>query len=292
MGCISWGWSERAGRRVPSQIFLICGTALILGSFCTIAFAQNLLQSGPGGRVVTFGADQAILDAKEPRKDIPCIVTPEKPELGFDLKFHTGYEVSIPMKELNGGEDVLTMIFRVTPEAHPDDPLFFTEKIMVPKLDENAGGHAYLAGSFITGEGVYQVDWLMRDRSERVCSSYWSTTAALTAKEKMVQMAIRANTAEATDPEPFREEPPVARDAHNGLNVKVLVNFAPQRFLAASLQPIDTAALVSILRNISREPRIGKFSLVAFNMQEQRSSTARSRVIRSTSPPSATASVH
>jgi hypothetical protein len=36
------------------------------------------------------------------------------------------------------------------------------------------------------------------------------------------------------------------------------------------MQPIDTSALVSILRNISREPRICKFSIVAFNMNEQR----------------------
>jgi hypothetical protein len=36
------------------------------------------------------------------------------------------------------------------------------------------------------------------------------------------------------------------------------------------MQPIDTSALVSILRNISREPRIQKFSVVAYNMNEQR----------------------
>jgi hypothetical protein len=52
--------------------------------------------------------------------------------------------------------------------------------------------------------------------------------------------------------------------------VKVMVNFAPQDSLSATLQPIDTHALVSILRSIAREPRIGKFSIVAFNMQEQR----------------------
>jgi hypothetical protein len=54
------------------------------------------------------------------------------------------------------------------------------------------------------------------------------------------------------------------------LNVKVLVNFAPQNSAAASMRPIDTAALVSILRRISREPQFTKFSVVAFNMQEQR----------------------
>ncbi len=48
------------------------------------------------------------------------------------------------------------------------------------------------------------------------------------------------------------------------------MNFAPQNSLSASLQPLDTSALVSILRSIVREPRIGKFSIIAFNMQEQR----------------------
>jgi hypothetical protein len=50
----------------------------------------------------------------------------------------------------------------------------------------------------------------------------------------------------------------------------VVVNFAPQDSASATLQPLDTAALVSILRNIAREPRIGKFSIIAYNMQEHR----------------------
>ena len=71
--------------------------------------------------------------------------------------------------------------------------------------------------------------------------------------------------------EQFKEEPPVQRVSNEPpLNVKVLVNFAPQDSASAALQPVDTSALVSILRSISREPRIGKFSIVAFNMQEER----------------------
>jgi hypothetical protein len=73
------------------------------------------------------------------------------------------------------------------------------------------------------------------------------------------------------DKELFKEEPPVERAGREApLNVKVMINFAPQNADSATLQPLDTNALLSILRNISREPRIGKFSMVAFNMQEQR----------------------
>ena len=48
------------------------------------------------------------------------------------------------------------------------------------------------------------------------------------------------------------------------------MNFAPQDAQSATLQPLDINALISILRNIAREPRIGRFSIVAYNMQEQR----------------------
>jgi hypothetical protein len=246
--------------------------ALLIPSFVTPTLNAQILLGGsqPEGRVLIMASDATILDTNEPRKDLPCTVTPQKPQLGFDLKFHAGYEVSLPMKDLNGGDDVLTMIFRITPQKHPEKPIYFTQKIAVPKLADDVGGTAYLDGAFVLGEGAYQVDWMMRDHSERICSSYWSSSAELSAKDRGVKMAIRPEKVESFDAEPFRQEPPVSRDETNGLHVKVLVNFAPQQSLAASMQPLDTAALVSILRNISREPRIGKFSIVAFNMQEQR----------------------
>src|SRR5205814_10219244 len=57
-----------------------------------------------------FTQDAAILEAQETRKDIPCTVTPVKPMLGFDLKFHAGYDVSVPLKELAGSDNQLTMV--------------------------------------------------------------------------------------------------------------------------------------------------------------------------------------
>lgn len=227
--------------------------------------------SGPSGLVRTFSTDAAILETQEARKDLPCSVTPIKPVLGFDLRFHSGYEVMIPMKELAGNEDVLTMIFRVTPSRQKDSPVYFSQRMSVPRIEENAEGKAYLQGNFELGEGNYHIDWLMRDRSERVCSSYWDIEGAVPPKDGQVDLPIPPDAVQASDQEPFRDEPPITRNEADGpLNVKVMVNFAPQRSLSATLQPLDTSALISILRRISREPRIGKFSIVAFNMQEKR----------------------
>lgn len=230
--------------------------------------AQTVLS---GGMSRLFTSDAAILESGEARKDLPCSVTSVKPALGFDLKFHSGYEVTIPLKELAGEGNQLTMVFRVIPETRSDDQAYLSQRVSVPQIEDDSKGDAYLRGSFDVGEGKYHVDWLMRDRHEHFCSSSWEIEAALPTKDKEMALDLGPNQVEPVETEPFKEEPPVTRDQRETpLNVKVMVNFAPQNALSATLQPLDTNALVSILRNIARDPRIGKFSIVAFNMQEQR----------------------
>lgn len=219
------------------------------------------------GRPILMNGDMAILDSGEPRKDLDCTVTPDKATLGFDLKFHSGYTVSLPLKELEGTGDMLTTVFRVTPKSQ-DNPTYFSKQIRVPAI-ENPAGDVNLSGAFDLGEGSYHVDWLMHDYSGRFCSSFWDVDAALSPKDKQVAVAIAPRAIQQAEDEQFQPEPPVRRSAER-LNVKVLLNFAPQHADSASLDSLDTVALVSILRNLSRNPRIGKFSLVAFNIQEQR----------------------
>lgn len=233
--------------------------------------AQRLLTvSGSGGRVNIFNNDLAIFEAGEPRKDLPCTVTPRKPVLGFDLKFHAGYEVDIPMSELSGQENMLTLVFRVTPDGQTGETKYFTQRIRVPSIEEDAKGSAYLQGMFDLGEGKYKVEWLMRDKNERVCSDFWDMEATLTAKDKNIALATAPNAIQAAEFEQFKDEAPVLRNPDNNLNVKVLLNFAPHTSHSATMQPLDTSALVSILRTIARDPRIGRFSIVAFNLQEQK----------------------
>jgi hypothetical protein len=254
------------------RVRLMMTLTLIGAAGSQLVTGQTVMQGdGPNGIVRTFSTDEAILESQEVRKDLVCSVEPIKPVLGFDLRFHTGYEITVPLKELSGPENLLTMIYRVTYANDKDHPVYFSQRINVPKIEDDAKGDAYLEGAFDVGEGDYHVDWIMRDRSERVCSFYWDSTAALSGKDKDVGLHILPGSVEGADKEPFREEPPVSRDNQKTpLTVKVMVNFAPQRARSATLQPLDTHALISILRNISREPRIMRFSIVAFNMQEQR----------------------
>ena len=258
----------------PCLFFQLGGQWWLAGFFIVTApvHGQILIHgSGPHQRANIFNTDLAVLESAEQRKDLPCTVTPSKPVLGFDLKFHAGYQVTVPLKELAGTENALNIVFRVAPDTHPDEPVYFTQHLRVPPIEEDAKGDAYLQGAFDVGEGSYHIDWLMRDRTERVCSSNWDSEAALGSKDRPMSLAIAPEAIQRAGGEEFKEEPPVQRAPNDPLlNVKVLVNFAPQNSLSAALQPLDTTALVSILRTISRDPRIGKFSVVAFNMQEQK----------------------
>jgi hypothetical protein len=251
------------------RIPLVLGLAAML-LLCVRLSAQSLLSSG-SGRVHLVGSELAVLEAQDVRKEINCSVTPEKPALGFDLRYHAGFSVTVPLKELAGNENSLTILFRVTSLSHSAEPAYFIQRYTVPSIAEDAGGDALLQGSLDLGEGKYHVDWLMRDRLQRVCSSYWDVEAALSPKDRDMKLEIPPGAIEAAHVEQFTEEPPVARVLDKTpLKIKVLVNFAPQNAGAAAMRPQDTSALVAILRQLAREPQFGKYSVVAFNIQEQR----------------------
>ncbi len=233
---------------------------------------QVLLKApSPDGIINVIPADMTILEAGEVRKDLACTVTPQKAQLGFDLKFHSGYDVSMPLRELAGGENMLTIVFRITPENHKEEPVYFEQHVRVPFVEEDAGGDANLQGSFDVGEGDYEIAWLMRDRSERVCASFWETSAELLPKDHDIPLTLGAGNIDQFSGERFQEEPPVRRvNSGTPYSVKLLVNFAQENSLSAAMQPVDTLALMSIVRSFARDPHFGRFSIVAFNMQEQR----------------------
>jgi hypothetical protein len=246
--------------------------AVVWGGLAPAGKAQTELNfSRMGGVARIVNTDMAVLEAGDKRDDLPCEVSPMKPELGFDLRFHTSYQVTIPLRELAGSGDQLRVLIRVTPVDQPANQIYLVDRFNVPPIDEDAKGEATLPGGFTMGPGRYKVDWLMRDRTERVCSSHWEAEAKLDNDNKDLPLIMPPNTVAQRPQEPFSEQPPVERvQSGRLLHVKVLVNFSPTNPREASLKPWDIEAIVSILRSIAREPQIGRFTVIAFNMQEQR----------------------
>jgi hypothetical protein len=215
--------------------------------------------------------DLAVLAGEDDRSDLGCRVNRIKPEMAFDLRFHAGYTITIPLRSLAGDGNQLRILMRVTPLDAPENELYLVDRFTVPPIEENARGEAYIPGEFTVGPGRYQVDWLMRDRTERVCSAHWEIKAELDDVYRNVPLSIAANTPEPRPQDPFRDAPRVPRDdSDKSLHVKILVNYSPGDPNLTTLRTWDLRAITAILRGIAREPKIGKFSLVAFSMSEQR----------------------
>src|ERR1035438_277665 len=244
--------------------------ALIAVLECGAVNAQSLMSSvEPGGQRRLLPSDAAVLDVQEPRNDLSCSVTPSKPGLKLDFLFQAGYQVSIPLKQLAGAENILTIVLRVRSERHKDKPVYFVQKFRVPAIG-NPSGDAFLNGAFRLGEGVYHVDWMMRDADELVCARFWDVEAKVSGKDVALAQGLAQDLIQPVELTPFNEEAPIERQPiGRPLHVKVIINFAPQKFDAATLEHEDLQGLAAILRKIGRDPRIGTLSIVACSVRAQ-----------------------
>jgi hypothetical protein len=215
-------------------------------------------------------ADMAVLASRERRADFPCQVTPDKPGLGFDLRFHSDYHVTVPIKVLANVGSWLQVVMRVTPAANREEPVYLVHRFPIPDVPPGAKGDGVLSGGFDLGLGRYQVDWMMRDGRGRVCSSHWALEAKLRGSQQDLPLTLDPNMVAERAEGPFSEEPPVEKAAAEPVHVKVLLNLSPLKPQQSILKPLDRAVLLSILRGITREPGVSGVSLVAFNLREQR----------------------
>jgi len=258
-----------SARRFRGRVTTLAAASLM---FTTAAFGQYMMRGSlDDGSIRLINSDRAVLSSQDQRTDVPCEVLPSKPKLGFDLQFTAGYLVTIPFKALAGEGNSLRILFRVEPLDGQGGQYYFWDRYTVPAIAVEAVGEATIPGRFKLGAGRYRVDWLMRDRGEKVCSAHWEIECSVPGIIEQQAGARQPFTVGPNEVELFLEEPPVQRENKDKLlHVKLLVNFTPTDSGEVNLRPYDLQNIISIVRAISREPRIGSFSLVGFNMQEER----------------------
>lgn len=234
--------------------------------------AQHLFDAAPGRALRFQPSDRAVLAGDQDRKDLPCRVTPQEPHLGFDLKFTAGYVVQVQADSVAAGGDDLRVLFRVRPVSGPDrKPAFFRQTFPVAAASAEGGGRATFPGRFVVGPGQYEVDWLMRNRAGQVCSAHWTATARLPPAVAGLAAAAPPNHIAPFSESTFAEAPPVARasDRNGGLHISLLLNVAPLERDRFRLSGHEVECIVGMLRSLHAEPRLGLFSLIAFNLYDR-----------------------
>ena len=234
--------------------------------------AQTLVRSTiVGEQLHLLNTDKAVLSLGQRRTDFPCSVTPLPPQLGFDREFLAGYLFRIPLSALAGDGTTIRVLFRVQPLDGKQRDYYFSDRYTVPPIEEGKSGDVTVVGRYKLGPGRYQLDWLMRDGAERVCSTRWRVKTP--SREDLDDLAATGVPyfVGAHQEEIFQEDPPMQRARpRNLLHLKLLVNFTPTDFSQFRLREYDLRNIVAILRAIAHEPRFGTFSLVAFSMREER----------------------
>ena len=207
--------------------FLIAA-ALCAGSPVDRADAAECLGTGIRGSHLST-SDMAVFEAGETRKDLPCDVVPSKPELGFDLRFHTGYDIVVPMRDLAGTENLLTVLFRVTEQRDGTAPIYSARRSRFPLIDEDAKGDAYMYGSLRRRRG--QVSRRLADAGPHRAGLFLGMGfRGGTARQGQTDRTRHgAGVIQPSNREQFKDEPPIARVAERPLSVKMLINFAPQK---------------------------------------------------------------
>ena len=152
--------------------------------------------------------DAAVLEAQDVRKDLPCTVTPIKPALGFDLKFHAGYEVSCPAQGAGRlGEPAHHGVPRDTRRTIPIEPVYFSQTHSGTRDRRGRRRSGLPAGHLRCGRG--QLPHRLADARPRPSGSAPSTgisEASCPAKDKQMALDIAADVIRPADTEPFKQE--------------------------------------------------------------------------------------
>jgi hypothetical protein len=230
-----------------------------------VGHAQVLLSAGVG----LPPGDIAVLESRAARSDISCQIEQVKPYLGFDLRFHTYYRVTVPNKMLDEAGRSLQVVVQVRP-TNQADPVYLVQRLVVPNFLAETKGSGLFAGGFDLGRGLYHVDWMMRDSGGRVCSSHWELEAKLGSREQNVPFTLGDDAIAERLATPFDDESPSDHIAANALRVKILLNVSPAATKESLLKPQYAAVLASMLRSIVREPEVTSLTLIAFNLRAQR----------------------
>lgn len=229
------------------------------------AWAQAPLSAG----TPVPASDLAVLESESAHGGLSCQVRPDKPYLGFDLRFHVHYQVNVPVKMLAESGGGLYEVLRVR-SAVQGDVEYFVQNIDMPSVSPRVTGMESVTGGFEAGPGRYHVDWMMRDRSGRVCSSHWNVEARSGFRDRSVVLALPDNTTAARVTRPREDEAPPKGLLSQVARVKILLNLSPVGPQESILNPRYTRALLSMVRSIVRESGVSRLSLIAFDLRAQK----------------------
>jgi hypothetical protein len=134
-------------------------------------------------------------------------------------------------------------------------------------MDDAAPREVYIEGAFDLGPGNFHVDWLMRDRSERVCSAHWDISATLARKDRQLPLPISAGEIRAVETGNRYETKSTGQSSRERVTrVAVIVNVVGIDLGTGHARTAHSDALFGIMRALASESRIVPASVTAIDL--------------------------
>lgn len=193
-----------------------------------------------------------------------CEIYPVQPAFNFAFRFETGYKADFPLAQIRGAGHGLTIHVKITPEGRP--PVYLTKTGTLPDVPDT-GAEAETDGTFIVGDGSYDVELLLQDDLHRSCRSAWKIQTRRAGSERQLRPA---STPGAVEPIPVRGSPlPEGGSGPRIARLTILLHAAPMLMNLSKLQPDDIQKLVDSLSSLLRELPAQSVRLIAFNLDQR-----------------------
>jgi hypothetical protein len=244
--------------RMNSLWYGVIGSLLVSTVPTESAFGQTLVQPE------RIALESQLFETAVSDPQLRCEFHPVRPALNFAFRFETGYTIDVPLTQIEGVGHSLTVHLRVRHEGHEPAYLTMTGKLPdVPKT--NATGET--GGTFIVGDGTYEVEALAEDDLRRSCRGAWQLQARRVGSERQLKSTTPPGVVEElTSTVPSLTD---AKSLPRIARLTVLMHAAPFSPNLSKLQPGDIQTLVDSLTSLLRELPAQSVRLIAFNLDQR-----------------------
>ncbi|MCU0246148.1 MAG: hypothetical protein MUC42_06225 [Bryobacter sp.] len=220
------------------------------------------------GRAMPQSFENTWKDSKPVKMD--CAIRRYEPRLGFEFRFWSGYEFSLPAKQfVTGKEHRLIAVTRVTPRKPAGPAVYFGQRYPLRPLPPEAARmrnlELTLGGGFYLGPGEYDVTVILTDEAGRQCRDQWK----LKAKAGDVPVRLANGQLEDSGLDDWKGFEGKTGDP---ARVTVLVHAAPvtRRRHSAKLSPWDRTVLLGSLVTLLDQTRFTAARVIAVDLDGRR----------------------
>lgn len=206
--------------------------------------------------------------------DLVCKAERVGPFLDFEYRFTMGMWFRLPARQFWGAPVGIDLEIEVSPvHDTPGEPIWIDDRVQgTQPMPRGTKGELYFSRGISLGPGRYVADWTLRDDQGRSCRGTRQFRAALSRRDRGVEVSLAPGEVVDAGVYLFRPEDSIPRPHLRGpsrLKIFVSMDVMNRRGQVVRPRLLHLLPLVATLRQLGRSPRFNEFSVVVFSFEDQ-----------------------